>query len=216
VLKRLGGRYELEPLGSVGLIERGKDREAMTGLAGTRRLVSGMAIAGIALCTWIAAPVGASSQGTSAQQWADGVCSAIQTFGQSVNSTISSLKGSDSVAAASQTATTGLSTALSQFNDSLQKLGKPSTSDGAKAQSAVQNLSNQLSSDITSIQQSLSPPPTNPGDIAATFAQIGSTIQRGVSQTKSAATTLKGLTPNGELQKAFQNSSTCKAVKNSL
>ena len=169
-----------------------------------------------ALSAWIAAPVGASSQGTSPQQWADGVCSAVQTFGKSVDSTISTLKGSGSVAAASQTATTGLSTALSQFNDSLQKLGKPSTSDGAKAQSAVQNLSKQLSGDINSIQQSLSPPPTSPGDVAATFAQIGSTIQKGVGQTKSTATTLKGLTPNGTLEKAFQNSSTCKALKSSL
>jgi hypothetical protein len=188
----------------------------MTGVARTRRLISAIAVAGIALGVWAFAPAAASSQSTSAQQWANGVCSAVQTFGKSVNSTISSLKGSGSLSAASQTATTGLSTALMQLNDSLQKLGKPSTSDGAKAQSAVQNLSNQLSSDITSIQQSLSPPPSSPGDIAATFAQIGSTIQMGVSQTKAAATTLKGLTPNGELQKAFQNSSTCKALKNSL
>jgi hypothetical protein len=191
-------------------------RRGRTGMVRTRRLLSGIAIAGVALGAWTAAPAYASSQGASASQWANGVCSAIQTFGQSVNSTITSLKGSGSLDTASQKAKDGLSAALTQFENSLQKLGKPTTTDGAKVQSAVQSLSNQLSSDINSIQQSLSPAPSNPGDIAATFAQIGVTVQKGVSQTKAAASTLKGLQPNGELQKAFQNSSACKAVKNSL
>ena len=44
----------------------------------------------------LAIPAGAASS-TSAKQWANGVCSAIQTFANSVDSTISSLKGSDSL-----------------------------------------------------------------------------------------------------------------------
>jgi hypothetical protein len=190
--------------------------KGMTGMMRARTFVSSIAITGAVLCAWTAAPAHAVAQSTSPKQWANGVCSAVQTFGQSVDSTITSLKGSGSLDAATQQAKDGLDSALKQLEDSLQKLGKPTTSDGTKAQSALQDLSTGLTSDVNAIQQSLSPPPSDPADVAATFAEIGSTIQKGVSQTKATANTLKGLKPNGTLRKAFQNAPACKSLKSSL
>ena len=51
--------------------------------------------------------------------------------------------------------------------------------------------------------------------IASTFADIGSQIQKAVSQTKSTADTLKGRKPNGALQKAFQSAPACTELKKS-
>ena len=62
----------------------------------------------------------------------------------------------------------------------------------------------------------MNPPPSTPQEIASTFSQIGSEVQKAVSQVQSTANTLKGLKPNGTLQKAFQNSATCQKLKNSL
>jgi hypothetical protein len=115
------------------------------------------------------------------------VCSAVQTFGD----------------------------AVTELEDSLQELGKPSTDDGKKAKNAVANLEKELKSDVDAIEQLLTPPPSEPSEIASTFAEIGSTIQKAVSQTKSTANTLKGLKPNGTLQKAFQSSPDCKQLKSS-
>ena len=162
-----------------------------------------LALAVAMLIAW-AMPAGAASS-TSAKQWADGVCSAVQTFGNSVDTTISSLKGSDSLDSAAQEAKSGLQSAVTELEDSITDLGKPSTGDGAKAQTAVQDLSDELSNDVAAIQALLTPPPSTPSEIASTFADIGSQIQKAVSQTKSTANTLKGLKPNGALQKAFQS-----------
>ena len=161
-----------------------------------------------------AIPAGAASS-TSAKQWANGVCSAVQTFANSADSTISSLKGSDSLDSASQEAKNGLQSAVTELEDSLKNLGRPSTSDGRQAQKAVQSLSDQLSKDAAAIQDLLTPPPSTPSEIASTFADIGSQIQKAVSQTKSTASTLKGLKPNGALQKAFQSAPACTELKKS-
>ena len=98
----------------------------------------------------------------------------------------------------------------------MQALGKPPTSDGAKAQAAVQQAGDDLSSAVTNIEGLLTPPPTTPQQIASTFAQIGLETQKAVEQLKSSASTLKGLKPNGTLKKAFQTAPSCKQLKNSL
>ena len=144
-------------------------------------------------------PAGAASSSTSPKQWADGVCSAVQTFATDVDATISGLKGSDSLDSATQEAKSGLQSAATELEGSLKDLGRPSTSDGKQAQTAVQDLSDQLSKNVTAIQESLTPPPSTPSEIASTFADIGSQIQKAVNQTKSTAETLKGLKPNGAL-----------------
>ena len=172
-----------------------------------------LVLAATMLIAW-ALPAGASSS-TSAKQWANGVCSAVQTFANSVDSTISGLKGSDSLDSAAQEAKSGLQSAVTDLQDSLKDLGKPSTSDGKQAQTAVQNLSDELSKDVAAIQGALTPPPSSPSEIASTFADIGSEIQKAVSQTKSTANTLKGLKPNGTLQKAFQSAPACTQLKKS-
>jgi hypothetical protein len=181
----------------------------------TRKRV-GIFACGVAVVVLVGvAPAGAASS-TSAKQWANGVCSAVQTFADSVQSTLSGLKGSTSLDAASQDLESGLDDATQQLEDSLKKLGKPPTSDGAKAQSAVQSLSKELKTDVSDIEDLLSPPPSTPQEIAATFSAVGSEVQHAVGQVQSTATTLKGLKPNGTLQKAFENSSQCQQLKNSL
>ena len=172
-----------------------------------------MAVAVVVLIVW-AMPAGAASS-TSAKQWASGVCTAVQDFATSVDTTISDLKGSDSLERAASDATTGLQTAVTELEESITDLGRPPTSDGKQAQTAVQNLSDELSNDVAAIQESLTPPPSTPSEIASTFADIGSQIQKAVSQTKSTADALKGLKPNGALQKAFQSAPACTELKKS-
>ena len=162
------------------------------------------------------APAQAVSASTSPQKWASGACSSVQDWVNSVESTLKGLKNAGSLSDASQTAINGIDTATSKLEDSLKQLGKPSTSNGAKAQSEIQNLANQLQTRVENIKQELANPPSDPVGIASTFAQIGSDAQTAVNDIKSTATSLKQITSNGELKKAFQNASSCQSLKKSL
>jgi hypothetical protein len=177
----------------------------------TTRLATSLLLASASLVVWMT-PAGAASS-RSPKQWANGVCSAVQTFATSVDSTISGLKGAESLETAAQDAKDGLQSAVAELGTSLTDLGKPSTGDGKQAQTAAKDLSEQLNKNVAAIQESLTPPPSTPSEIASTFADIGSQIQKAVSQTKSTAETLKGLKPNGALQKAFQSSPACTELK---
>lgn len=157
-------------------------------------------------------PASAASK-PSAKQWADGVCSAIQTFGQSVQSSISGLKNASSLDDASQKAKSSLDDATQELVNTMQKLGKPPTSGGKKAQQALQDLSKQLEADANQVKQLLSSEPSTPQEIASTFTEIGSVFQEAVSQVRSTASDLKGL-KDGTLRKAFQNAPSCKELKN--
>jgi hypothetical protein len=158
----------------------------------------------------------AASSSTSAKQWANGVCSAFVTFGDSVKSTLSDLKGSASVETAADSAKQGVQKATDDLQQSLDDLGKPSTPNAAKAQSTLKNLGDELSKDADAVTEALTPRPSSPGETASAFASIGSTAQQAVNQMKSTATTLQGLKGNDELKKAFQSSSSCKQLKSDL
>jgi hypothetical protein len=174
-------------------------------------------VASLAVVAAFALPAsGAGAATTSPKEWAGGVCSAVQEFASSVDSTLSSLKQADSVSAAADQVSTSLQNDADELRKSLAELGKPSTSDGGKARSAVQKLGNQLSDSADAIRGLLSPSPESVSEIASTFASIGSEIRHAVDVAKSTANTLKGLKPNGQLQKAFKSASSCKELKKSL
>ena len=162
------------------------------------------------------APAQAREASTSPQHWASGVCSAVQDWINSVESSLKGLKNAGSLSDASQGAINGIDTATTQLGDSFQALGKPSTSNGARAQRALQNLANQLQTTVNNIKQELANPPSDPVDIASTFSQVGSDVRTSIDAIKSAATTLKQVSSNGQLKKAFQNASSCQSLKKSL
>jgi hypothetical protein len=170
----------------------------------------------ISLVLVVVAVTPAGAGDTSPQKWADGVCSAVQDWIDSVQSTVEGLRSAGSLENASQQAISGLDTATAQLTDSIEQLGKPTTSDGTKARNAVEKLSNELSADVDSIKGELTNLPTDPAGIAASFAQIGSDISNAIDQVQSTATTLKGLSPKGKLKKAFQSSSECRSLKSAL
>jgi hypothetical protein len=153
---------------------------------------------------------------TSPKKWASGVCSAVHSWIDASQAAIKNLKNATTLEEGAQQASNAIDAATTELESSLQDLGKPSSSDGAKAKSALQELSSQLESTSTSIEQELANPPTDAAGAAATFAQVGADLTKAGNQIKSTATTLKGLAPNGQLQKAFKNSSSCQSLKSAL
>ena len=175
----------------------------------------------VALRTTVAGAQSSSSTTTSTGTtsptvWTNGVCSSVQTWLNSVDSTVKGLKGAGSLDAATTEAKTGVKTATDTLTSSVDALGIPSTGDGAKAKTAVNNLVTQLQSLSSSIQQTLASPGSTPVEVAGSLAEVGSDLGKAANQVKSTGTTLKGLKPNGQLQKAFQSSTSCQKLKNSI
>jgi hypothetical protein len=133
----------------------------------TSRLRGVVASSVISLMLVVLASTPAGAGDTSPQKWADGVCSAVQGWIDSVQSTVEGLRGAGSLENASQQATSGLEAATAQLADSIEQLGKPSTSDGTKARNAVEKLSDELSADVESIKGELTNLPSDPAGIAA-------------------------------------------------
>ena len=179
-------------------------------------VVLALTVTAVATSATAASAGGSSSKSTSDKQWANSVCGAFQDFGQSVQSTLDGLKSADSLDAAAQQADQGIENAAKDLQSSLDDLGKPPSSGAKQAQSAVQNLSKELNNDVDDVKSLLSPPPSTPQEIASTFSQIGSIIQKGVSQTQSTANTLQGIKSDPQLKSAFQSASNCKQLKKSL
>ncbi|HEY7105123.1 MAG TPA: hypothetical protein VH986_01835 [Acidimicrobiia bacterium] len=180
-----------------------------------QRVLGALALA-VAVVALPATAAGASSsQSTSAKQWANGVCSALQDFGTSVRSTLDGLKSAGSLDEAAQQAGQGIQQAADDLQTSLQDLGKPPTSGAKQAQSAIKDLSKQLSADVDDAKAALQPPPSTPQEIASAFAEIGTIVQKGVGQTQSTLNTLQSTKSSKPLQSAFQSASSCKQLQQS-
>jgi hypothetical protein len=122
------------------------------------------------------APTLHAASTTSPQKWASGVCSAVHSWIDASQAAIKNLKNATTLEEGAQQTSNAIDAATTELESSLQDLGKPSTSDGAKAKSALQKFSSQLESTSTSIKQELANPPTDAAGAAATFAQVGADL----------------------------------------
>ena len=112
----------------------------------------------------------------------NGVCSSVQTWLDSVNSTVKGLKGAGSLDAAATQAQTGVKTATDTLTSSVDALGTPSTGDGPKTKTAVNTLVTQLQGLSSSIQQTLASPGSTPVEVAGSLAQVGSDIGKAATK----------------------------------
>jgi predicted small secreted protein len=163
-----------------------------------------------------ATAAGAGSESPSPKEWANGICSGIETWIRSVEDTITSLEGSGSIEEAAQSTSDGIKTATDDLVDDLDDLGTPQTKNVKKATNALEKLESQLQDDMENIQDALSDPGTEPVDIAATFATIGTQLQKAVAHVRAAGDSLRKLGANKEIQKAFESASACTSLKDAL
>lgn len=183
----------------------------------TRRSISRWIVAALLCCVVLGSVSAAGAQTkTPTKKWASGVCSAVQTWLDDLDSTVQDLKNAGSIDDAATQAKSGLKSATDQLEQSLDALGRPQSTDGKKAQKAVQELQKDLEAVGSTIDEALAEPPSGAVAIAATFAEIGTQLGKASKDLENAATAVKGLDPGGDLEKAIQNSSSCQKLKKSL
>jgi hypothetical protein len=145
------------------------------------------------------------------EEWADGVCSAINTWTDSLRSATQSVTGGNLSENSLKQAASDLEDSTAQLKDDLDNLGKPDLASGDKAKQDVDTLSTNISNNVDKINGALKDV-QNGGSIVNAVTTVTSTIQTMGTQVQTTFNDLKSLDPAGELKSAFENASSCKSA----
>jgi hypothetical protein len=154
---------------------------------------------------------GGSSDTESAQDWADGLCSALNTWTDSLKSAGQSLSSGNLSKSSLESAGNDVKDATAQLKDDLNGLGKPELSSGDKAQQSVDDLSNKIQEDVDKVDGAIKDAQSG-GSVLSALPTVTSTFAAMGAQVQATFDDLKKLDPQGELESAFNNASSCKSL----
>ena len=160
----------------------------------------------------VAAGCGSKSQPTTAE-WVDGVCSSVVTWKNSLTSAAQSLQGGNLNEDSLKGAGDDVKSATDTLESDLKDLGKPESESGQQAKESIDHLSSELSDGADSIKSTVDDVSDVSGIVSAT-ASITATLGAMATQISSTVKSLQQLEPGGELQTAFNDSSSCQEIKN--
>jgi ABC-type transporter Mla subunit MlaD len=173
-------------------------------------LLGGVAVTVLALSTAACGGGGntttTAAGGTSPQTWANGVCSAVTTWKDSLESVKTDVTSNPSSSSIRQ-AGRDIDRATETLAQSLKQLGAPETAQSEAAKKNLDALATQLQSGMDKIDEAL-----KSGSGLTQIATVSATLASMASDLRLAGGNLKQLAPNGELQQAFQQSAACKKL----
>lgn len=175
--------------------------------------VAAVAAAAVALA---AAGCGSSSSNntTSAETWANGVCSAFSTWETSLKSLQSTATSGGVTKDSLNAAVTTAQGATQTLAKDLKKLGKPDTASGQQAKDDLNQLSDELNSSAQTITDAMDNASGAAGVLTA-ISTISATLVTMGKDVSTTITSLQKLDPKGELKSAFKNASSCKTLTGS-
>jgi hypothetical protein len=157
---------------------------------------------------------GDSSSTTSASEWADGLCSAIGDWTDSVSSATTSLKGDDLNEDSVKSAVDDVGDATESFVDDVKGLGTPDTEAGQKAKESLDSLANNLDDDLAEIKAAGAYFTEGVSGALSAVTKISQTLSTMEQQISSTFSELEQLDTHGELEDAFQQSDSCNDLGN--
>jgi hypothetical protein len=157
---------------------------------------------------------GSSSSTKSPEEWANGLCSAINTWTDSLTTASQSVTGGNLSENSLKQAASDLEDSTAQLKDDLDGLGKPDLESGDKAKEDVDTLSSNISDGVDKIDGAIKDV-QNGGGIVNAVTTVTSTISTMGNQVQTTFNELKNLDPAGELKSAFENASSCNSLPSS-
>jgi len=179
-----------------------------------------LALLPVALAALLAAGCGGSSSSSSSpspKDWADGLCSAITTWSNSVKTAGESLKSGNLQKGDLKKSTTEIKSATNTFADDLKALGKPNTDAGQQAKDAIDKLATQVNDDVDQLQSAVNDAVgTGTTKSAVTAASsIATTLSTMSTQIGSAASKRQQADAKGDLEQGFRDAPACKKLSSS-
>jgi hypothetical protein len=190
-----------------------------------RTIVTGagaLLAAGLVIGALVGCGSGGSSKATttststmaSPASFADGLCTAVNTYVGSVKSAASTLAAGKVSKGSLQSAADDVETATKTFVSDLKSLGTPETTSKSQAKQSIDQLSSDLSKDAKAIKTAVSGI-SSPTDLVGVITTVQATALTAKGQITSTVDELKGLEPKSEWQQAFKSSTACKTLASS-
>jgi hypothetical protein len=181
-------------------------------MAGMTLMRRGLAIAVVVLAL-IAGGCGGSKT-TTPQEWADSLCSSLNTWKDSVVKAANSLSGGNVTRDSLKSAAGDVKDATDTLTDDLKGLGKPNTQAGQEAKDTVDQLSTQLEDGADKIQSAANDVSDASGLVQAMSVVAGAFTTMG-NQIRAAYNKVRSLNGAQELKTALSNSDSCKKLTSS-
>jgi hypothetical protein len=143
--------------------------------------------------------------------WANGVCSAVSTWKDSLTSAAEPLKSGNISKDSLQTAADDAKSATDKLQSDLKDLGKPNTQSGQQAQDQVDKLASDLQTDVDTIKSAAEGASGASGSASAVTTAT-TTVSTMKTQVSSTITSLKQLDAKGELTTAFRQADSCQQL----
>ena len=176
--------------------------------------ISGLLVVGMTAVALAAGCGGDDDSGSSATtDWANGVCEAISTWGDSVESTGESLRSGATNADDLREAVDEFEQATRTFVDDLRKLGKPDTEAGDKAQEEIEELADDVDENVSKMKDAADEA-SGAGGILEAATTISGTLSTMGQQLSSTFAELQQLDAEGELDQAFRDADACDELSN--
>jgi methyl-accepting chemotaxis protein len=173
--------------------------------------VSGLAAVAATIALAIAAAGCGSSNDTQSQteDWADGMCSALTDWQNSVAAAGEKVSKGDLSKSTLQDAADGVADANKQLRDDLDSLGKPPTETVDKAKADLEQLTDDLKTNVDKIREALS---SSGNDVTAAITAVSGAVQAMSQDLQNTATQLKALESDDTWSKAFKSSDSCQKL----
>ena len=171
------------------------------------RLAAGAAT--IALAVAAAGCGGSNDTQSKTEAWADGMCSALVDWQNSVQTAGEKVSKGDLSKSSLQDAANGVSDANKQLRDDLDSLGKPPTETADKAKTDLNQLTDDLRTNIDKIREALGNSGT---DVTAAITAVSGSVQAMSQDVQNTATQLKALQSDDTWSKAFKSSDSCQKL----
>jgi methyl-accepting chemotaxis protein len=148
-----------------------------------------------------------------AQDWADDLCTATNTYITSLTSLGDTLKGGSITKDSLNQSLDTAQSATQTFNDDVKALGSPPASD-SKTKNTLEDLQRELSKDADTIKNAMSNV-SNATEVLSAVSTITGTLATIGTQISTAYNDIKKADPKGTIQSAFKNAPACASLTGS-
>jgi hypothetical protein len=150
-----------------------------------------------------------SSDTTSTNDWAEGLCSAIDDWGTSVSAATQSLRSGNLSEDSLKSTVDDVESATSTFVDDVKDLGKPDTEAGQKAKESLDQLGDNVDDEVAKIKDAADDASSGSG-VAAAIGTATAALSAMGQQVSATFSELQQLDVQGELEAAFKQADSCK------
>jgi hypothetical protein len=167
----------------------------------------------VALAFLVAGCGSDGNEGSAEMEWADGFCTALETWTTSLTSIGDTLKDEENLSAAKiEQAAGDFSAANDRLAGDVEALGRPPETAGPEARAAVQSLSNSLEAQAAQIEaatQGLS----SPQDVLQAVTAVSGAVVAMSADISATLTELESLDAKEEWQQAFEDAPACRSLE---